>query len=169
MKRAIITEVVCLVGLLILAVLISEWIISNNALDISAHDTYNLDGSKFSPWRPFIFAFFIVMGFVVYLIRAIFLRFEIFRVCIILAIFTCLILGAIEYSGYSLYSIFSRAYWQYSPNTKGLYFGGGVTAFRENEFLVWLKAFLVLTLAFTSFMTGKIYKNRNGRLSEPEQ
>ena len=163
MKKAIIVEIVWLAGLLGLAFLISAWIISNNALDISAHDTYNLDGSKFSPWAPFVFTLFILGGFITYFIRAIFFRFRILRLCIILMIFTCLVLGAIERSEYSFNSFLSKANWEYSApaNTatvKGLFYGGDSSVLVVGQLLLWFKAFLTLTLMFASFMIGRNWR-----------
>lgn len=165
MKKVMFTEILWLIGLLLLAFLISAWIISNKAFDVSAHDAYNFDGGKFLPQGPLLFTFFIVAGFVVYLTRTIFFRFKILSLCMLFAVFNCLLLGTIEVNEYSLYSFLSRAYWEYNAplsttTVKGLFYGGDGSVLRENHYLFCFKVFLILTLCFTSFMIGYYFKSK---------
>jgi len=166
MKKAIFIEIVWLAGLFVLAFFVYEWIFTNKALDINAHDTYNADGSIYSPGLQIVFALFITAGFIAYLVRAIVFKFKTVRITILLIVFNGLLLIYLERLYQTELNFFVSVFAEKINNdapVKGLFYGGDTSVFYAIRYLSWVKAFLTLTLAFASFMIG-----RNWRKAELE-
>jgi hypothetical protein len=161
MKKVIIVELIWLAGLLVLAFFVYAWIFTNKALDINAHDTYNADGSIYSPGLQIIPALFISTGFIAYLIRTIVLKFKTLRITVLLIVFNCLLLIYLERLYQSEVSFFVSAFPANSNNdtpVKGLFYGGDASVFYALRWLPLMRAFLTLILAFASFMIGRNWR-----------
>jgi hypothetical protein len=161
MKKVIFIEMAWLAGLFVLAFFVYEWLFTNRALDINAHDTYNADGSVYSPGFQIIPGLFFFAAFIAYLVRTIVFKFKIARITIISVVFNCLLLTYIGRIYQSEVDFFASMFSESTNNNsivKGLFYGGDSSVFSGIRYLSWLEAFLILTLAFSSFMIGRNWR-----------
>jgi hypothetical protein len=159
MKRSIIFEIIWLTGSFIVAFLLFGFMRSDRALDINMHDTY-LIGSGFVPnlsLMYFVFIYFIVIGFCLCLIRALYFSFKVILTDIILLIFAGLVLYFLSGVIYIIHPpVFESPLIDKTSSAPvgGLFYGGSYSSS-----YLWgsriIKIFLMFILAFTGFMIGR--------------
>jgi hypothetical protein len=157
MKKKLIIELVWLAGIFVVSYLLFEFVAGNSALDINMHDTY-IVGGVFGPnlsWPYFFFAYFITVGFGIYLIRVTYFSFSVIHTDIILLVFTGLFLcflGDVIFIFHP--SVLEAHLTDLSAPVKGLFYGGSYSNSH-----IWatyiIKVLLMLILSFTGFMIGK--------------
>jgi hypothetical protein len=152
MKKNIIKEFFWLAACLIAAFLVAELVTANNAADINMHDTYIAGSGHALSSTYFVFGYFIIIGFCLYLIRAVYSKFSIMETDIILLVFAGL-------ASCFLYDTIFIIHLPVIDDTalapvKGLFYGGSYS----NSY-IWgiriIKIFLVFVLAFTGYMMGR--------------
>jgi len=96
MKRRIIIELIWLIGIGLVSWVLFGIIAGNTALDISLHDSYIRDitdgTTRIVTVNGFIFAYFVALGFGVYLARALYFNFTVIVADIGLLVMTMLFL-----------------------------------------------------------------------------
>jgi hypothetical protein len=161
MKRKILFEFIWLAGCLIAASLLSFGFLNRSALDIELHDTYVVGGGfgQHLTTVPVWFSYFMLLVFWAYLVRAVYFKFKVVLTDIILLVFAGLALYFLSDIMFVVHPPVFRA--PNSPELNSTPFIERYYAFTKINYFcdVWvprlIKIFLILSLAFTGFKTGR--------------
>lgn len=161
MKKAI-NETIWLLGILLIAQLVYWLTMSNSAIDINMHDTFIVvDGRiQHSTATLIVFTWFIIVGFVIYLTRVLFFEFKIIATDIILVVFACL---SLYFLSDILFVLHPASHLERLPRLSEMTTSPSFNRYispTHNYLPAIIKTFLIVVLAFTSFMTGRNFKSR---------